>query len=80
MAKEVLEEKSLTHLLQAISHLVQLPQTQMWLDYDAEADVLYLHFEKQPGSTHSELREDGLILDYRGNCLVGITVLEASKR
>jgi len=80
MAKEVLEAKSLAHLLRAVSHLVQLPQAQMWLDYDAEADVLYLHFEERPGSTHSELREDGLILDYRGNRLVGITVLEASKR
>jgi len=54
--------------------------TQMWLDYDEEADVLYIHFEKSPSSTHSELRDDGVILDYRGNRLVGVTVLEASRR
>jgi uncharacterized protein YuzE len=54
--------------------------TQMWLDYDEEADVLYIHFEKKPSSTHSELRDDGVILDYRGSRLVGITVLEASQR
>ncbi len=53
---------------------------QMWLDYDEEADVLYIHFEKKPSSTHSELRDDGVILDYRGSRLVGITVLEASQR
>jgi uncharacterized protein YuzE len=28
----------------------------MWLDYDAEADVLYLHFEEKPVSTHNEMR------------------------
>jgi len=52
----------------------------MWLDYDSEADVLYLHFEPEPRSTHSEMRDDGVILDYRGNRLVGLTVLEASQR
>ena len=52
----------------------------LWLDYDEDADVLYIHFEEQPCSTHSELRDDGVILDYRGNRLVGVTVLEASRR
>lgn len=52
----------------------------MWLDYDAEADALYLQFEEKPTSTHSEMRDDGIILDYRGDQLVGLTVLEASQR
>jgi uncharacterized protein YuzE len=52
----------------------------MWLDYDAESDVLYIHFEEKPASTHSEMRDDGIILDYRGNQLVGLTILEASLR
>ncbi|MCI0528066.1 MAG: DUF2283 domain-containing protein [Nitrospira sp.] len=80
MAKEVLEEKSLAHLLKAASHLVQLPKSQMRLDYDEEADVLYIHFEDGAGSTHSEMLENGIILDYKGNTLVGVTILEASKR
>jgi len=80
MAKEVLEEKSINDVLKAVSHLVKLPKTRMWLDYDAEADVLYLHFEEEPGSSHSEMREDGIILDYRGSHLVGLAVLEASHR
>lgn len=80
MAKEVLAPKSLDHLLQAVSHLVKLPKNHMWLDYDEEADVLYLHFEEKPSSTHSEMREDGVIFDYNGNRLVGITVLDASRR
>ncbi len=80
MAKEVLKEKSINDLLKAVSHLVRLPKRHMWLDYDAEADVVYLHFEEKPDSTHSELKDDGIILDYRGSRLVGLTILEASRR
>ncbi len=59
MAKrEILEKKSMAHLLKAVSHLVQLPKTHMWPDYDEKADVLCLHFEDQPRSTHSERRDD----------------------
>jgi uncharacterized protein YuzE len=52
----------------------------MWLDYDEGADVLYVHFEDQPRSTHSDIRDDGVILDYKGRRLVGVTILEASQR
>jgi uncharacterized protein YuzE len=80
MAKEILEQQSLDHLLKAVSHLVHLPKSQMWLDYDQAADVLYVHFEGEPGSTHSEMQENGVILDYKDNTLVGVTILEASQR
>ncbi|MCI0690619.1 DUF2283 domain-containing protein [candidate division KSB1 bacterium] len=80
MATEILEEKSVRHLLKAVANLVRLPKTHMWLDYDSEADVLYLHFEEKPNSTHSEMRDDGIILDYKGSRLVGLTVLDASQR
>jgi uncharacterized protein YuzE len=80
MARETIEEQSLMDLLQAASSLVKLPKRHMWLDYDAEADVLYLHFTEKPCSTHSEMRDDGIILDYRGNRLVGLTILDVSCR
>ena len=80
MAKELLEEKDIAHFLKAAMYLVQLPRPHIWSDYDAEADVLYLHFEAHPSSTHSEMRDDGIILDYRGSRLVGLTLLEASHR
>ena len=60
--------------------MMKLRKKHMWLDYDAEADVAYFHFEEKPRSTHSEMREDGIILDYRGSKLVGLTILEASQR
>ena len=80
MAKEGLTAQSLQHLLKAVSHLVQIPKHRMWLDYDEEADVLYVHFTEKAGSTHSNMRDDGVILDYKGSSLVGITILEASQR
>ena len=61
-------------------NFIKLPQTKMWLDYDADADVRYLHFEEKPSSTHSEMRDDGIILDYRDDDVVGLTILEASHR
>lgn len=80
MAKEAIAETSLSHLLKAVAHLVQLPKHRMWLDYDEEGDVLYVHFVDKPCSTHSEMREDGVIFDYKGKELVGVTVMDASHR
>jgi len=80
MATEVVEEKNIGYLLKAIDNLIKFPKTRMWLDHDVEADVLYIHFEENPGSNHSEMRDDGIILDYKDDSLVGLTILEASKR
>jgi uncharacterized protein YuzE len=80
MVTGILEEQNMGYLLKAVANLIRLPKTKMWLDYDREVDVLYLHFEDKPASTHSEMREDGIILDYRDDSIVGVTVLEASKR
>ena len=80
MVTGLLGTENIHYLLEAVANLIKLPRTKMWLDYDVEADVLYLHFEEKPASTHSEMRDDGIILDYRGDLLVGLTVLEASQR
>ena len=80
MVTGILEEQNISYLLKAVANLVKLPQTKMWIDYDMEVDVLYLHFEEKPASTHSEMRDDGIILDYRDDTLVGLTVLDASQR
>ena len=80
MVTELLERNNIEYLFKATANFIKLPKTKMWLDYDAEADVLYLHFEEKPLSTHSEMRDDGIILDYDDDRLVGMTVLEASSR
>lgn len=63
-----------------VSHLIKLPESKMWIDYDKEADVLYVSFKRPQRATDSEMLENGVLLRYIEDELVGITVLEASKR
>jgi uncharacterized protein YuzE len=53
----------------------------MWVDYDAEADVLYLSFQRPQKATNTvDKDDDGILVHYRGKEIVGITILDASKR
>ncbi|MEK9137312.1 MAG: DUF2283 domain-containing protein, partial [Bacteroidota bacterium] len=45
-----------------------------------EADVLYVSFKRPQKATNSKMQENGMLLRYRGKEIVGITVLDASKR
>jgi uncharacterized protein YuzE len=63
----------------AVPHLIRLPAGRVWIDYDAEADVLYISL-KRPQRATDTVERDGLLLRYRGRELVGVTVLNASKR
>lgn len=47
--------------------------------YDREGDVLYIRFEKG-AADRSDLTDDDVVLRYRAGKLIGITVLNASKR
>lgn len=52
----------------------------VWANYDDAADVLYLHFKKPNHADNSEMTEDEIIIRYEGNEVIGVTVLNASKR
>ena len=52
----------------------------IWSNYDEEADCLYLHFKKPNCADHSEMTEDDIIIRYENNEIIGLTVLNASKR
>ncbi len=67
-------------VLQAMPYLIRFPARRFWVDYDAEADVLYISFECPQKATDSIMTEDGILLRYRGDRLVGVTILEASAR
>ena len=62
-----------------IPFLLQLPSRQVWMDYDAEGDVLYLSFAMPQQATDSVMGEDGHVYHYCGERLVGVTILHASK-
>jgi uncharacterized protein YuzE len=64
----------------ALPHLIRLPQGKAWIDYDEEADVLYVGLRRPQKATDTKfLADKGILLRYRHKELVGVTVLDASK-
>ena len=80
MAKAVVTKEVMREVFKATPHLLKFPVTRMWLDYDKEADVLYISFKRPQDATDSEMADSGILLRYKENDLVGMTILEASKR
>ena len=56
------------------TELLRLPYPQVWSDYDEDADVLYLSFEKPQCANDSVMEDEGNIYHYRDKRLVGITL------
>ncbi len=65
-------------LLQSVPYLLKMPSNRVWIDYDESADVLYISFQKPQHADESEM-DDNIIHHYRGEELVGITVIGAKK-
>jgi uncharacterized protein YuzE len=61
----------------ALPLLLRYPQ--LACDYDREADVLYVTFERAEASD-SDLTDDDIVVRYRDGQLIGVTVLHASTR
>jgi uncharacterized protein YuzE len=79
MEKAITPEIS-SSVFQAIPLLVDFPVSRFWVDYDPEADVLYISFQRPQKATDTEMSDEGILFRYRGKQLVGITVLDASTR
>jgi uncharacterized protein YuzE len=62
----------------AIPLLLTFPAQRFWVDYDADADVLYISFQRPQQATDTQMTDEGILLRYRGKDLVGITILDAS--
>ncbi|MBW3543352.1 MAG: DUF2283 domain-containing protein [Planctomycetes bacterium] len=67
-------------ILRAVPSLVDLPGRRFQVDFDDEADVLYLSFRRPQKATASKLLDNGVIVHRPGEEIVGLTILEASKR
>jgi len=80
MAKQLLDATVMTELLKAARHLSRVGAQRLWIDYDEEADTLYVNFQKPQRATESELLDNGVILRYRGDKLVGMVIFDASSR
>lgn len=80
MAKEVGREEMIKEIFKATPYLLKFPKKRMWIDYDREADVLYINFKKPQKATDSEMLKRGILIRYQGDEVVGLTILEASQR
>jgi uncharacterized protein YuzE len=80
MIKDSLDARAMEDLLKAAAHLSRLGAPHLWIDYDSEADALYVNFQKPQRATESELLDNGVIVRYRGDKLVGVVIFDASRR
>lgn len=62
------------------SEILKLPVEHVWVDYDKEADVLYLSFRKPQRAKKTVETDDDILIRKDGNEIVGITILNASNR
>lgn len=49
------------------------------LNYDSEADVLYINFDPLQPADDSDITDEGVIIRLRDNRIVGLTILNATK-
>ena len=75
-----LSKRDLENILSAVGGILKIPARRFWVDYDEEADVLYLSFRKPQHANESELGEDGIIVRTHGKEIVGLTIMDASTR
>lgn len=67
-------------MLTLVPRLLEIPHTRIWMTYDKEADVLYVNFKKPSHADDSEITDDNIIVRYEKGQIVGMTILNASKR
>jgi uncharacterized protein YuzE len=65
-------------ILESAASFLKLGVKKQWLNYDEEADVLYVSFRCPQKATDSRMEGD-LIYHYRDEELVGVTILHASQ-
>lgn len=67
-------------ILTLVPQLLGIPHSRIWSTYDKQADVLYVNFKKPSHADDSELTDDDIIVRYEKGQIVGLTILNASKR
>ena len=78
---QTIETKSIESLKSLCRIIPYLPVKKLYVDYDEEADVLYLKFEQPANMYQSELTDDDILMEYdESGKLAGVTILEASRR
>jgi uncharacterized protein YuzE len=77
MGTIVNEQEVIKTFLGITPDIVKLPISQVWADYDKEADVLYLSFRRPQRAKKTEEIGDDILVRKDGKEIVGITILNA---
>lgn len=76
-----MEQKIINFTKTAIDDLVRLATTvnpRLWVDYDKQADVLYINFGQPQKADDSYHGMDGIITRKKTGKIIGLTILNAS--
>ena len=60
--------------------MLRLPTQQVWVDYDEEADVLYMSFRRPQKATKTIEIDEDILLRKDGKAVVGLTILNAKSK
>ena len=58
----------------------KLTLEQVQMEYDEDADVLYISFGEPQPADDADVTDEGVVIRTRGSKIVGLTVLNAAKR
>jgi uncharacterized protein YuzE len=74
---EVVEEEESN---MAKIELVRLAPEGIDIEYDEKGDVLYISFDPETAADDSELTQNDVLLRYKGDKIIGLTILHFSER
>lgn len=77
-----MEQRIINSSKHAVADLVQLARLgkdKLFVDYDQEADVLYVSFGKPQRANDATQIKDGIIQRKKGGKVIGLTILNASR-
>ena len=80
MATAIKNEEIVKTCIGLSSEITRLPVKHIWVDYDKEADVLYLSFRKPQRAKKTIELGDDILIRKDGRKIVGLTILNASIR
>jgi len=80
MDVQTLDKEMINSCLGLSSKLARLPFRHVWVDYDKEADVLYLSFRKPQRATKTFEMDNDVLIRTDAEEVVGMTILNASDR
>lgn len=71
---------TLDRIIPLAQELVESSTENLWLSYDREVDVLYVSMHRPDVADDTEYRDDGVIVRYREDTVIGYTIPLFSER